>query len=198
MPYEFDLSAVSDGLEFKGEIAGGFVHHFIVVEIADVLLVHFLIHEAGRAQNDGFYFGAAAEEREVQSQQDGQENSVGNHSGREDAAAFLAWTQRFQELCRERNVIDSAVLPDAFAERVGALGQSNSQLPRQLLMAGFDIVPPQQHHVLRILREAGVAVEIVVPPPIQGKRVRIEFSTGGEELREHWGSVASGPGDPQP
>jgi probable DNA repair protein len=101
----------------------------------------------------------------------------------DDASSFLVWTQRFQELCRERNVIDGAVLPDVFAEQVTKSTQSPSLLPRQLLMAGFDIVPPQQHHVLRILREAGVAVDALTTPVISGERVRLEFETDIEELR---------------
>jgi ATP-dependent helicase/nuclease subunit B len=101
----------------------------------------------------------------------------------EDAAAFLGWSERFQELCRERNAIDAAVLPDAFAEQVGKVTAPGTLLPHRLLMAGFDIVPPQQHHVLRILREAGVAVETVMPTPIRGRHARIEFATGADELR---------------
>lgn len=101
----------------------------------------------------------------------------------EDAAAFLDWTERFQELCRERSAIDAAVLPDAFAEQVGKIAQPLTLLPYRLLMAGFDIVPPQQHHVLRVLREAGVTVEVAMPTPIDGRHARLEFATGADELR---------------
>ena len=107
----------------------------------------------------------------------------------EDAAVFLGWAQRFEQLCRERAVIDAAVLPNAV---VAALEQEKIQvevMPQQLFVAGFDIVTPQQRHFFAACDRLGVSVQHVqtlevarqAQSPPQCRRA--EFADEEAELR---------------
>ncbi|HEX4858740.1 MAG TPA: PD-(D/E)XK nuclease family protein [Usitatibacteraceae bacterium] len=102
-----------------------------------------------------------------------------------DAALFRNWAQRFRERCRNRSLISVAELPDALATSIGNMPAGSAALPARLLVAGFDIVTPQQHHLWRILREAGVAVEAIELPAREGCKpaVRHEFAAAQAELR---------------
>ncbi|MBL8524582.1 MAG: PD-(D/E)XK nuclease family protein [Betaproteobacteria bacterium] len=101
----------------------------------------------------------------------------------EDAAAFVGWSKSFQDQCRERHAVDSATLPDLLARLIAASADAADALPEKLLMAGFDITTPQQHHLLRVLRDAGVAIDSVPSPAIDGACVRLEFADEQQELR---------------
>ena len=103
----------------------------------------------------------------------------------DDAAMFLAWTDQYQQLCREQRVIDSAVLPDALADMLGE-NAGDAYLPvTRILTVGFDIVTPQQHHLWRAMGEAGIEVRAI---ELQRKdesasRRRLAFASGCDELR---------------
>ena len=111
----------------------------------------------------------------------------------EDAEIFLTWAQRFEQLCRERSVIDSAVLPmivTAWMQEV--TGQKPEQpavcaeiLPGQLFTAGFDIVTPQLKHFLNACDALGMSVRSVSPANAVGQPQcrRLEFGTEDAELR---------------
>lgn len=109
-----------------------------------------------------------------------------------DPAMFLQWVRHYRESCREKELLDAAVLPDALTELLADRPESPPTLPSRVMLSGFDVVTPQQHHLWRALRDAGIAVEDAVPaaadetgggaaaamPP-----VRTEFAVVADELR---------------
>lgn len=107
----------------------------------------------------------------------------------DDAQMFLGWSNRFQEQCRLRNVIDRATMPDALADLLGAASTNVrgilDLLPERLLAAGFDIVEPQQQRLFDVLRERGVAVDLLpaANDAIDSRCCRIEFANETDELR---------------
>ena len=104
----------------------------------------------------------------------------------EDAAVFLGWAERFAQLCRERGVIDAAVLPTVVTH---AMQEGKHDwieiLPRQIFMAGFDIVTPQQQHFFSTCSTLGVVVRPVPSANVQPQSPcrRVEFATEDAELR---------------
>lgn len=84
----------------------------------------------------------------------------------EDGRVFFDWALRYQQLCREMNVIDHAVLPDVLADLLkSALANTkNGQqpisrlLPGQLLTVGFDIVTPQIDAFFKTCASGGILV----------------------------------------
>ncbi len=104
----------------------------------------------------------------------------------EDASVFLGWVERFAQLCRERGVIDAAVLP-AVVTHAMQEGKHDwiEILPRQIFMAGFDIVTPQQQHFFSTCSTLGVVVRPVTSANVQPQSPcrRVEFATEDAELR---------------
>ena len=103
----------------------------------------------------------------------------------DDAAMFLAWTQRYHLLCREKLAIDGAEVTDALAEMLAAGVNDENLLPMRILTVGFDIVPPQQHHLWRMFAEAGIEVRVIGierggPQP---KHTRLAFAAETDEVR---------------
>ena len=103
----------------------------------------------------------------------------------DDAAMFLTWTRRYQQLCREKQAIDGAAVADALAELLAAGVEEANLLPARILTIGFDIVTPQQHHLWRMYGQAGVevcaiGVQLTGPQPTH---TRLAFATEADELR---------------
>ena len=104
----------------------------------------------------------------------------------EDAEVFLGWAQRFQQLCRERDVVDSAALPTAVLASMQERKPDWIRImPRQLFTAGFDITTPQQQYFLAACGRLGVSVQSVQPSnaPTRTQCHRTEFATEDAELR---------------
>ncbi len=118
----------------------------------------------------------------------------------EDGRVFFAWALSYQQLCREMNVIDHAVLPDVLANILTATSaittagekRSNDLLPRRLLTVGFDIVTPQVDVFLKVCQSAGIAVGPLFnntgaaesePATAVANTKRVVFTTDDEELR---------------
>lgn len=102
----------------------------------------------------------------------------------DDAAMFLAWTEQYQRICREQQLIDSAVLPDVLA-RLLVPGVEASLPSARILTVGFDIVTPQQHHMWRALGEAGIEVRTteLQRTSLSAQHARVAFDTPSDELR---------------
>ena len=102
----------------------------------------------------------------------------------EDAARFLDWSQRYRALCRERNIIDHAVLPELLAQSLQADAVDVGTLPTRILAVGFDIVTPQQHHLWRVLCEAGIEVDQIeiATRHLDTTQARVEFASDRDEL----------------
>jgi ATP-dependent helicase/nuclease subunit B len=75
----------------------------------------------------------------------------------DDCRAFWTWAQRYRDLMAEKNWLDSAVLPNYLYEKLSH--ESNMVMPRKIIMAGFDIVTPQQQAFFAACRARGVIVE---------------------------------------
>ncbi len=84
----------------------------------------------------------------------------------EDGQAFLAWALCYQQLCRELNVIDPAVLPDVLATRMTSMLATSivgenpvaGLWPRELLTVGFDIVTTQVAAFFKVCASGGMVV----------------------------------------
>ena len=103
----------------------------------------------------------------------------------EDADAFLGWAQRYEQLCREGDAIDAALLPTAITAWMAETENAGDILPAQLFTAGFDIVTPQQQHFLGACSARGISVRPVqsAGTPTEARCLRIEFTTDDAELR---------------
>jgi probable DNA repair protein len=73
----------------------------------------------------------------------------------EDQQQFIHWSAHYRNYCKERGVLDSAMLIDyLLAEnRVSGL-----KLPRQIILCGFYELTPQQSMLFEVLRQSGVEV----------------------------------------
>ncbi len=102
----------------------------------------------------------------------------------EDAQVFMNWAKQYQQYCRERNLIDAAMLPDSLMTLIPG-DDSSGALPTQLLTAGFDIVTPQQQHFIDACLTAGVDVQSInTDADHEGATLnRLEFADEMEELR---------------
>ena len=111
----------------------------------------------------------------------------------EDGQVFVDWAKRYQQLMREKNVLDAATLPEALAnlliaqknERAADDASHEVQLPRHFVTAGFDIVTPQQAHFVNVLGGLGVEVSTLDLTSAQPNVsvARREFATDDDELR---------------
>ncbi len=108
-----------------------------------------------------------------------------NYPLHEDAEAFVGWARRYQQILRERNLVDTALLPDALTQMLTEQSAFLPQLPRHILAAGFEIVPPQQQQFLRTLGGLGVALDTLAAHEVtDGTRlVRHEFASDLHEFR---------------
>ena len=103
----------------------------------------------------------------------------------EDATVFLGWTERFERLCRERDLIDAAVLPTRMADSMQNPGGYIEVLPQQLFIAGFDIITPQQRHFLVACETLGISVKRV---QLLNEEQRDQGHTG-EQKHDLWRRV---------
>ena len=100
----------------------------------------------------------------------------------QDGKLFQSWAMQYQQVCRERNLIDGAVLADFLA----TLMVDDALLPNVLYTAGFDIVTPQRQHFFDACVAAGVNVESVTTggADANSKLSRVEFASESDEFRE--------------
>ena len=100
----------------------------------------------------------------------------------QDGKLFQSWAMQYQQVCRERNMIDGAVLPDFLA----TLMADDAQLPNVLYTAGFNITTPQRQHFFAACAAAGTRVESVSTGGnfANAKLSRFEFARESDEFRE--------------
>ena len=98
----------------------------------------------------------------------------------EDVKAFKTWADEYRSCCRQNNWIDSASLADTLrfdtADRPGALG-------RDLVLAGFDRLTPQQTLLCRELKAAGVSVHEFRAMDRNESVTVVDFADVDEEIR---------------
>lgn len=100
--------------------------------------------------------------------------------GSQDAEAFRRWTLSFDELCSKRNWLSQSHLEAHVGKAIEGGGLD---LPREVLLVGFDRVLPSQKRVLAALEEQGIKVRILdeaaqpaaVPTIIEAKDWREEI-----------------------
>ena len=99
-----------------------------------------------------------------------------------DGRLFQSWAMQYQQVCREHNMIDGAVLPDFLATRM----VDDALLPNILYTAGFDIITPQRQHFFAACAAAGVNVESVSTGGnfVDAKLSRVEFASEFDEFCE--------------
>ena len=74
----------------------------------------------------------------------------------EDQRAFLRWQQSYHQRCREQGWIDKSCLPGLIS---AALKDSRLPLPPQVLLVGFDQLPPGLLALQACLRQLGCGCE---------------------------------------
>jgi probable DNA repair protein len=72
----------------------------------------------------------------------------GSFEGSEDSAAFATWCRAFRQLCRADGWLAHAQLSDFLRERIAA---REVERPREVYVAGFDDITPQQREFLDAL-----------------------------------------------
>ena len=77
------------------------------------------------------------------------------YGGSSDAEAFRKWALSFDEICTKRNWISRSTLE---TRAVKAMLRADLDLPREVLLVGFDRVLPAQKRVLAALEEHGIKV----------------------------------------
>lgn len=97
----------------------------------------------------------------------------------EDALAFVDWAARYERATRERGLADRARLPDLV---VALLDHESVRKPREVILAGFDLLTPQQEAFLDALRALGIAVRMLAPVVRPARVMRLSFSKPDEEL----------------
>ena len=97
----------------------------------------------------------------------------------EDTKAFLGWAHEFQRICLSQGWIDQASLPDYLVPYLKGLG-----LPRNILLAGFDELSPQQSKFLDLCLEAEAQVGFVDRASFgeSSRVVRVAFRDFAEEI----------------
>lgn len=79
----------------------------------------------------------------------------------EDSRAFSAWAAAFHARCHDARLLEPARLADALA---GAWREQPPSPAPRLILAGFDELTPRQHSLLRVIENAGGAVEMLEAP----------------------------------
>ncbi len=98
----------------------------------------------------------------------------GRYSAQEDCLAFQTWAAEYARICRQQNWLDSARLPDAIADSAHAF-----DVPKRILLAGFDEFTPQQTAVLDAL---GCPRETIEPESVPGATLARPCRDADDEL----------------
>jgi len=100
----------------------------------------------------------------------------------EDQRAFLRWREAWQTRAAQNNWHDPIELPTYLCQAVAA---GRVKLPDNLILAGFDEIPPDLKRLLTVIKEAGTAVDLWQPPvcpDVQSRRIVARDRQ--EEIRE--------------
>lgn len=102
----------------------------------------------------------------------------------DDGKTFLAWAQRYQQLTTDKGFTDAARLPDLLIDGLDEARALGGILPGELLVAGFDILPPQQRAFFDALAAHGTVVRAVREPAAASAIAhRVAFDSEDAELR---------------
>lgn len=79
-----------------------------------------------------------------------------------DAEHFRHWAKNFDQLCRDNNWTSRSKIESLIMQ---ACQTGTLNLPKSILLVGFDLFTPAQQSLLNTLREAGVTVDIASATP---------------------------------
>lgn len=97
----------------------------------------------------------------------------------EDTSAFMEWSARFADICRDREWRDTAGLGRAVADLVTS---GRIQVPRQLILAGFDEWTPREKIIIDALAASGSQMAVMAHPDRRGSAVQTVFADADAEL----------------
>lgn len=97
----------------------------------------------------------------------------------EDTSAFMAWSARFADICRERQWRDTAHLGRTVAD---LLISGRMRAPRDFILAGFDEWTPREKAVIEALVASGSEVAVMAHPDRRGNAIRAVFADADAEL----------------
>ncbi len=108
-----------------------------------------------------------------------------------DALAFLAWVRAFRGQCKRRQFLSSSALARILKAKIDEGLSETIQLPQEILLVGFDRVPPLQQALLTALQQKGCACELLWLTPEGRSRVApvlLAARNAEEELQTvaHW------------
>lgn len=97
----------------------------------------------------------------------------------EDTGVFLTWCDAFEHACAAGGWLGTARLPARLAESLGDV-----ELPRRILLAGFDDVTPQQLSFAAACAASGALVDRVeTAAATRGEAVRVACGDARQEIR---------------
>ena len=101
-----------------------------------------------------------------------------------DSVAFAAWAGSFARLCRDRGWLPRAQLP----ARLGELLEQGSWRPAlgDLVLAGFDELPPAHARLIEALGSVGVACSRAPPPAGGGSARAVSCRDPGPMSNRRW------------
>jgi ATP-dependent helicase/nuclease subunit B len=97
----------------------------------------------------------------------------------EDVSAFARWARAYGQRCTDGHWLDSARLADAVRNAIAA---GRLTPPRNLIIAGFDELTPQQEELLRAMRAAGVTVTPLTPAEQTARVARVGYDDRRTEI----------------
>lgn len=97
----------------------------------------------------------------------------------EDTSAFMEWSARFVDICRDRQWRDTAGLGLSVADLVTS---GRLQTSRQMILAGFDEWTPREKIIVDALAASGSHVAVMAHPDRRGSASRTVFADADAEL----------------
>ncbi|MDA8403177.1 MAG: hypothetical protein M0Z56_03135, partial [Desulfobacteraceae bacterium] len=76
----------------------------------------------------------------------------------DDTAAFLDWVENFERLCREKGWQDRAGIDDVVMD---LMKSSQITAPKQIILAGFDEMPPRKSDMIQAMAASGSGVAML-------------------------------------
>lgn len=99
----------------------------------------------------------------------------------EDHRAFLRWRKAWQSRAKEHDWHDPVEMPWLLSE---AIAEGRASLPQKVVLAGFDEITPDLHHLCNVMERYGTTVEHWQPQPCQNVlRQSIAADDPADEVR---------------
>lgn len=100
-------------------------------------------------------------------------------SGNAGTTRFLQWAHEFKGLCDKHHWLDSARLASQMTARAGQL---LPYLPKEIRLAGFDEITPDQQAFIDALSDGGIHISHIHQTTIESSQSRVALADAREEL----------------